>query len=132
MGDTDSTHQPAASSRPVLIAVEHRPEALRQLERELDNRYQADYRVVCLSSPDEALATLEELAAAGEQVALVLAGEALAGTSGTALLAEVRRTFPHAQRALLVEWGRLGDSRTGDAIFEAISRGRMDHYVLRP
>jgi thioredoxin reductase (NADPH) len=48
------------------------------------------------------------------------------------LLAEVRRTFPHAQRVLLVEWGWLGDSRTGDAIFEAISRGRMDHYVLRP
>jgi thioredoxin reductase (NADPH) len=62
----------------------------------------------------------------------VLAGEVLSGAPGTTLLAEVRRTFPHAQRVLLIGWGRLGDSRTGDAIFEAISRGRMDHYVLRP
>lgn len=117
---------------PLLVAVDDDPDQLRDVERELHNRYEPDYRVCCLSSTDEALATLDELAAAGEQVALVLAGEVLAGAPGTALLAEVRRTFPHAQRVLLVGWGRLGDSRTGDAIFEAISRGRMDHYVIRP
>ena len=42
---------------------------------------------------------------------------------------EVRRTFPQAMRALLVAWGRRRP-RTGEAIFEAISRGRMDHYLL--
>lgn len=117
---------------PLLVAVDDDPNQLRDVERELHKGYEPDYRVCCLSSTDEALATLDELAAAGEQVALVLAGEVLAGAPGTALLAEVRRTFPHAQRVLLVGWGRLGDSRTGDAIFEAISRGRMDHYVIRP
>ena len=131
MGDTPA-NPPAASGIPVLVAVEDQPDLLRDVQRELNNRYVPDYRVVCVTSKDEALATLEELAAAGEQVALVLAGEALAGVSGTALLGEVPRTFPQAQRVLLVEWGRLGDSQTGGSIFEAISRGRMDHYVFRP
>ena len=119
-------------SVPLLVAVDDDPGLLREVERELHNRYVPDYGICCLRSTSEALATLEELAAAGEQVALVLAGEVLSGAPGTRLLAEVRRMFPHAQRVLLIGWGRLGDSRTGEAIFEAIARGRMDHYLLRP
>ena len=119
-------------SRPVLVAVDDDPALLRDVDRELQNRYAADYRICSLGSPEEALRTLDELRATGEQVALVLAGEVLAGAPGTALLAEVPRTFPQAERVLLVAWGRVGDSSTGAAISEAISRGRMDHYVLRP
>jgi thioredoxin reductase (NADPH) len=117
---------------PVLVAVDDDPHLLGVVERELRNRYEPDYRVCCLRSTSEALATLDELAARGEQVALVLAGEVLSGAPGTTLLAEVRRTFPQAQRVLLIAWGHLGDERTGDAVFEAISRGRMDHYLVRP
>ncbi|HEY2173300.1 MAG TPA: FAD-dependent oxidoreductase [Mycobacteriales bacterium] len=119
-------------SAPVLLAVDDHPDLLRNVERELRNRYEPDYRVRCLRSSSEALTALDELAAAGDQVALVLVGEVLSGGSGTALLAEVRHTFPHAQRVLLIKWGRLGDPRAGDTIFEALSFGRMDHYVLRP
>jgi thioredoxin reductase (NADPH) len=119
-------------SGPLLVAVDDDPDLLRDVERELVNRYASDYRVCCLSSPREALATLEDLAAAGEQVALVLAGEELAGAPGTDLLAEVRSLFPHAQRVLLIRWGRLGNAETGDAIFEAIASGRIDHYAVRP
>jgi thioredoxin reductase (NADPH) len=119
-------------SAPVLVAVDDDPGLLRDVERELRNRYEPDYRICCLPSASEALTTLDQLAAAGEDVALVLAGEVLAGATGTEVLAEVRRTFPHAQRVLLIAWGHLGEPRTGDAIFEAISRGRMDHYLVRP
>jgi thioredoxin reductase (NADPH) len=119
-------------SVPLLVAVDDDPDLLRDVERELHKRYEPDYRVCCLHSTIEALAMLQELAAAGEQVALVLSGEVLSGTPGTEVLAEVRRLFPHALRVLLIGWGHLGDLRTGEAIFEAISRGRMDHYLVRP
>jgi thioredoxin reductase (NADPH) len=119
-------------SVPLLVAVDDDPDLLRDVERELRNRYVPDYRVRCLRSTSEALATLEELATAGEQVALVLAGETLSGRPGTDVLAEVRRLFPHAPRVLLIGWGHLGNPSTGEAIFEAISHGRMDHYVVRP
>ncbi len=119
-------------SIPVLIAVDGDPELMRDVERELRNRYTPDYRVCCFGSSDEATAALEEFSAAGEQVALVLASEVLDGSPGTHLLAQVPHHFPHAQRALLVGWGRVADPETGDAIFEAIARGRMDHFLIRP
>jgi thioredoxin reductase (NADPH) len=119
-------------SEPLLVAVDDDPGLLRDVERELRNRYAADYRVRCVGSASEARVMLQELAAAGEEVALVLAGEELSEASGTELLAEVPSLFPHAQRVLLIGWGHLGDTDTGDAIFEAIARGRVDHYLVRP
>jgi thioredoxin reductase (NADPH) len=132
VGDNSQGTGPAGMSGPLLIAVDDDPALRSDVERELRNRYEQDYRVRCLGSTDEALALLEELAVAGDDVALVLAGEVLAGAPGTGFLAEVRRLFPHALRVLLIGWGHLGDSGTGEAIFESISRGRMDHYLLRP
>jgi hypothetical protein len=64
-------------SAPLLAAVDDDPARLRDVERELRKRYEPDYRVCLLDSAGAALATLRELAAAGEQVALVLAGEVL-------------------------------------------------------
>jgi thioredoxin reductase (NADPH) len=119
-------------SEPLLVAVDDDPGLLRDVERELRNRYAADYRVRCVGSASEARVMLQELAAAGEEVALVLAGEELSEASGTELLAEVPSLFPHAQRVLLIGWGHLGDTDTGDAIFEAIARGRVDQYLVRP
>jgi thioredoxin reductase (NADPH) len=117
---------------PVLIAVDDDPVLLGDVERELRKRYEPDYRVLCFGSADEALSTLESLAHAGDQVALVLAGEVLAGKPGTAVLAQVRHSFPQAQRVLLIAWGHLGNPSTGEAIFEAIAHGEMDHYLIRP
>ncbi|MGY1823296.1 FAD-dependent oxidoreductase [Geodermatophilus sp. SYSU D00079] len=122
----------AGTNAPLLVAVDDDPGLLADVERELRNRYSSDYRVCCLRAPDEARRTLGELAAAGEEVALVLAGEELDGAPGTDLLAGVPSLFPHAQRALLLPWAHVGDPDTGDAVFEAIARGRIDQWVMRP
>ena len=78
---------------PVLVAVDEDAGALGDVERELRDRYERHYRVVCTRSSHEARACLQELAAEGEAVALVLAGPQLDGTSGSELLDEVRRKF---------------------------------------
>ena len=119
-------------SGPVLVAVDEDAGALRDVERELRDRYARHYRVVCKRSSQEALACLEELAAAGEEVALVLAGQWLAGMTGSELLDEARHLHPHAKRGLLIAWGAWGDRATGEAIFDSIAHGRIDHYMLRP
>ena len=54
-------------SGPVLVAVDEDAGALRDVERELRDRYARHYRVICMQSPREVLARLEELAAEGEQ-----------------------------------------------------------------
>jgi thioredoxin reductase (NADPH) len=119
-------------SEPVLVAVEDDADALRDVERELSDRYARHYRVVCVRSAEEARASLEDLAAADDEVALVLAGQWLSGTTGSELLDEARHLHPHAKRGLLLAWGDWGDPATGEAIFDSIAHGRIDHYVVRP
>ncbi len=119
-------------SGPVLVAVDEDADALRDVERELRDRYARHYRVMCMRSPREVLARLEELAAEGEQVALVLAGQRLSGMTGGELLDQARHLHPHAKRGLLMAWDSVGDRATGEAIFDSIARGWIDHYVLRP
>ena len=108
------------------------PGVLASVEGTLRDRYARDYRVLCIPSSSEALVDLQGLAAAGEQVALVLAAQWLTGMTGSELLGEARRLPPHAKRVLLVPWGGLWDRPTGEAVFQGIAHGRIDHYVIRP
>jgi thioredoxin reductase (NADPH) len=117
---------------PVLVAVDDDGGCLSALERELSDRYSRDYRIICTPSPEDALSTLERLAQDGEEVALVLAGQWLPGTTGSELFGQVRRLHPHAKRGLLITWGGWGDPATGEAIFDSMAHGRIDYYVLRP
>ncbi len=119
-------------SVPVLFAVDEDARLLRDVERELVDRYARSYRVVCVGSAEEATAELEALAAAGEDVALVLSAQALGETTGSELLSTVRAIHPHAQRGLLIEWGSWGDGQTGEAIFRAMARRQIEYYLIRP
>lgn len=116
---------------PVILAVEPDPAVLGAVERELLDRYERHYRVVCVASPEEARLRLAELDATDDPVALVLTGHGL-GEATDLLLAEVRRAHPHARRAMLIGWGEWGYRETGDAVLAAIEHGRIDHYVVRP
>ena len=51
------------TSGPVLVAVDEDAGVIRDVERELRDRYARHYRVVCIRSPREVLANLKELAA---------------------------------------------------------------------
>jgi thioredoxin reductase (NADPH) len=118
-------------SLPVLLAVDADSE-LAKVERELRDRYAGSYRIICTSSPDEAIATLAKLSEAGDQVALVLAGQWLSETTGGELLERAHQLHPHAKRALLVAWGDWGHQATAKAIFDSMALGRIDYFVLRP
>jgi thioredoxin reductase (NADPH) len=117
---------------PLIMAIDRDADDLRNMESTLRSRYAQDYRIVCTRSPQEAFALLEQLAAVNEDVALVLAGERLDGMTGSDLLEGARRFHPHAKRGLLISWGEWGVPATGSAIYDAISSGRIDHYLLRP
>jgi thioredoxin reductase (NADPH) len=117
---------------PVLLAVDENESSLRDIERELRDRYERSYRVVCLSSAAEAEAELARLAGAGEEVALVLAGDSLDGAPGSELLGGVRRHHPHAQRGLLIDYESWGEGTTGEAIFSAMALRQIDYYAIRP
>jgi thioredoxin reductase (NADPH) len=127
------TYPRPPSETPVLLAVDHDLDALSEIQRELRKRYAQDYRVVCERSTEAATARLEELEAAGEELALVLAEQWMPGTTGTEFLEYVRRIYPTAKRALLVGWwGEWADRETAEAIHRSMELGRIDYYVLKP
>ncbi|MGY1688112.1 FAD-dependent oxidoreductase [Geodermatophilus sp. SYSU D00867] len=90
--------------RPVLMAVDDDPAALRPVQEELTKRYGTDYDVRCLTSAEEALGDLARVRAAGGEVALVLADQWMPGMTGVEFLDRVRALHPEARRSVLITW----------------------------
>jgi thioredoxin reductase (NADPH) len=119
-------------SQPILFVVDEDKSSLCAVERELTDRYRADYLTVCVDGVPDARAQLARMAAAGEEVAVVLAAEKLDGSSGRELLEGVRTLHPQAQRALLIDYGSWGTGATGREVFEAMATRQIDYYLIRP
>ena len=117
---------------PVVLAVDEGRDALGVVETQLRQRYAHDYRVMCLGDPGVALQKLTDLAHAGEDVALVLAGMPRSAMAPGGLLERVRELHPHAKRALLVPLDVWADSSSADAVRASIALGGADYYVVRP
>jgi len=115
-----------------LLAVDDDRDALDGVETQLVERYSHEYRIESLGDPEDALRMLQELADAGEDVALVLAASSLSSTSGSHLLEHVRRLHPQAGRALLVPAYFWTDETTAHPIRVAMALGRVDYYIPRP
>jgi thioredoxin reductase (NADPH) len=116
---------------PVLLAVDDAG-ALDDLRTQLARRYADDYRIECLSDPDEALRLLTDMTRAGDEAALVLVGREVPATTRDELLEHSRRLQPHAKRALLVPAGAWSNEASAKAILDAMGVGRIDYYVPRP
>jgi len=119
-------------ANPVLFAVDEDPDALSAVERELVDRYEKSYQVVCASSAADAMVELSALVEADVDVALALAAPTLTGTTGSEFLGQLRNLHPHAQRGLMIDWGSWGDGSTAELIFRAMARRQIEYYVIRP
>ena len=117
------------ASRPVMLAVDDNVADLRGISRELHKRYGEDYRVVCERHPEAALGRLQDLQEAGEDVALVLADQWMAGMSGPDFLTRAGEISTTAKRALMVDWG---DRAAVRPLQQAMALGRIDYYVTKP
>ena len=117
-------------SRPVILAVDQDPDALERVERELRGRYEADYRVACVSSAEDALERLRGLGA-GEDVAVVLAALRMGGTGGVEFLSRVREVRPLAKRVLLID-PPMDRKTSREVLPQAMALGRIDDYEFKP
>ncbi len=118
---------PAAPSRPVIVAFDQDDASRANLARELDGRYGRDYDLVVEASPDALLARLSELAGDGCDVVLVLADNQ---SGGAPVLAATRPLHPHAKRGLLLGWNENRSHR--DEINRSLARGDADYFVGKP
>ena len=117
--------------RPVIVAVDPDGDAIRRIAGEL-GRYDRDYRIACGRSVEDSLGELEAMRRSGDRVAVVLAARGEGRLRGEELLERVSDLHPHAKRGLLIEFGAWGDEETAAAIRNAMTRGHIDYYVLKP
>jgi thioredoxin reductase (NADPH) len=114
---------PVRDVAPALFVIDHDPASLDVLVSGLSRRFGKGFSVRGESSPEVALAALQELAAAEQPVALLLVEAAAMST-----LACAQKLHPSAKRVLLVD---RDYSATSPAV-QAIALGRADYHLVRP
>lgn len=112
--------------KPVLLTVDDDPEVLRAIERDLRGRYADRYRIMRASSGSAGLATLRELKARNNPVALLLADQRMPQMDGVNFLSEAMEIHPLAKRALLTAYADT------NAAIDAINEARVHYYLMKP
>src|SRR3954464_7805169 len=112
--------------RPAIVAVDDEPAVLAAVARDLRRGFGERYRVVRATSGAEALDTLRQLRARGDQVALLIADQRMPGMPGTEYLVEARTVVPDAKRVLLTAYADT------EAAIAAINDVALDYYLLKP
>jgi thioredoxin reductase (NADPH) len=114
---------------PILFLVDDRPRVLEALAGDLRRRFGGDHRIIAKTDSRAALEALEALAEQAEEVALVVAGQRMAGMPGVLLLLRVHELHPGAKRVLLV--GRREWTPANPAV-RAMTLGQIDTYLFEP
>jgi thioredoxin reductase (NADPH) len=99
------------------------------LHREVSKRYGADYQVLVCDRPAELASWMRDLRAAGLAVALVIGRVGAQDLDGIEVLAAIRPIDPTALRVAAVGWGDWQPLRS---IFDAVTLGTLDHWVMCP
>lgn len=113
-------------TKPVILVVDDDAQVLAAVRRDLRGRYREAYTVMSASSGEEALATVRELKARGDALAIVISDQRMPGIQGTAVLARSREVYPLARRVLLTAYSDI------DAAIKAINEAHLDHYLSKP
>ena len=119
----------AVGARAAIVIVGRDPGAREILHRELSKRYAGDYQIVVCDRPGQLAPWMRDLRAAGLPVALVIGGVGGQDRDGIDVLAAVRAIDPTAVRVAAVGWG---DWQWMRSVFDAVTLGTVDHWVIRP
>jgi thioredoxin reductase (NADPH) len=113
-------------NKPALLVVDDDAQVLAAVRRDLRGKYRESYTVIGASSGEEALATVRELKARGDSLALVISDQRMPGLQGTDVLAQSHEMYPLARRVLLTAYSDI------DAAVKAINVAHVEHYLSKP
>jgi thioredoxin reductase (NADPH) len=115
--------------QPIVFLVNDQESVLDALAADLGRRLGVEYRILAGRSPAAALATLDRLVAASEEVALFVAAQRMAQMTGVEFLVRAHALQPRAKRVLLV--GRREWTPDNPAV-RAMLLGQIDGYLFEP
>lgn len=128
-GRTAHPSRATTDARPAIVVVARDDHTRSVLAREFDGRYAADYAVHHAGSAGAARRVLDTLRDDAAPVALVVAAYTTADEDAFDLLQHARRLHPAAKRGVVVRWGDWDRRRV---MFEALERGDIDLFLVRP
>jgi thioredoxin reductase (NADPH) len=120
--------------RPAIVVIDDDPTALDTIERDLNQRFERDYRIVTAASPAEGIEILSSLATGGGPVALIAASLHMTETTGPELLDAGYILHRHAVRVLLIAPTSRGNVAAVDTLPElrhALALGRADRAIAK-
>ena len=115
--------------RAAIVIVSRDAGVMKALCEELSGRYGVDYRIVVCDEPAVLEPVIRDLLAAGTPVALVIGGVGETDPDGIEVLARVRGIDRTVSRVAAVRWGEWDTARP---VFDAVTMGKIDHWVTRP
>jgi len=115
--------------RPAIMIVSEDPDNFRIVANEVRKRYGTDYQIVTSTNHHDATEELAGMKRSDVPVALILATHGGREQRGISFLARTRSLYPTAKRVVVVVWG---DFETARPIFDAVTLGEIDHWLMRP
>jgi thioredoxin reductase (NADPH) len=112
--------------RPVILAVDDDPDALRAMERDLRRKYGERYRILGANSGESAVEIARQLKLSGDVVLLFVVDQRMPRMTGVEFLAEAIKDFPQAKRVLVTAYADT------EAAISAINQVQIDHYLTKP
>jgi thioredoxin reductase (NADPH) len=112
--------------KPFILALDDDPGVLKAVERDLKSKFNANYRILAIDSPQKALDLVRQITARGDTIALFLVDQRMPQMSGTEFLREAIKIQPDARRVLLTAYA---DS---NAAIDAINTLKLNHYLTKP
>jgi len=113
-------------TKPVILTVDDEPQVLNAIERDLRQRFSAEYRILKSESGKKALQTVRDLKKRNSPVALLLVDQRMPEMSGTDFLAEAVKLYPEAKKALLTAYSDT------QAAITSINELGLDYYLIKP
>ncbi len=112
--------------KPIILAVDDEPQVRSAIERDLRERYRADYRVVTAASGSEALTFVKRLKQRNDPLALFLVDQRMPQMEGIEFLNVAREFYPQARKVLLTAYADTA------AAIASINQVGLDYYLMKP
>ncbi|MFY0674846.1 MAG: FAD-dependent oxidoreductase [Bacteroidia bacterium] len=112
--------------KPIIFSIDDDPQVLRAVRRDLRKKYGSQFKVISAESANEALESLPQLKAKGENVSLFLSDQRMPEMLGVEFLEKAKKIYPEAKRILLTAYSDT------DAAIKAINDVQLDYYLMKP
>lgn len=112
--------------KPIIMTIDDEPHVLNAIARDLQARYQRDYRIVKAGSGEEALDAVKVLKERNEPIALFLADQRMPSMSGIEFFGQALANYPQAKKVMLTAYADT------DAAIASINDIGLDYYLMKP